>query len=324
MPSHAPSEPSDRDPGANPAGPTEQAPLPVPSLTLSAPAAAALRTARLRTRFSSMGYATPSYRARMLERALEEAGGGGENEVLDWYRRECGPLRPEVFRYEEVRRSGVAEEARILLRALQDGQQASLPGVDRPAPLAAAFPLLSPAFCALLSAEIAHYARTFQVPEMNLRLDDLAWLGVARQLLQEHALPVGRALLPGLDDERWSGGCYGKVVSYQEGGDGEWPAHADASELTMNVCLGEDGFEGSELQLFSRDAEGGWTMSEYVHEVGKCIVHPGSLPHGVGAIGRGKRTSAVVLMEGTEGTGGEGLAMGDWAEMLEMQRAERA
>lgn len=115
------------------------------------------------------------------------------------------------------------------------------------------FPFLAPAVCAKLSAEVAHFARSgipaAQPNTMNYHGVILDYLGLTpalRALRTEILVPRITRHLYANDGGDSLDAHHAFVVDYSLDTDRELGFHHDASDVTLNVCLG-DVFSGGEL-----------------------------------------------------------------------------
>lgn len=95
------------------------------------------------------------------------------------------------------------------------------------------------------------------------------------------------------------------VVEYREESeekDRSLNVHVDDAELTLNLCLGEDGFEGGEL-FFRGHLERPHThlqYEKYEHCIGKAIVHDGKHMHGAKPLRKGERYNLILWARSSE------------------------
>eukprot|EP00698_Gefionella_okellyi_P025047 TRINITY_DN904_c0_g1_i1.p1 TRINITY_DN904_c0_g1~~TRINITY_DN904_c0_g1_i1.p1 ORF type:complete len:322 (-),score=34.04 TRINITY_DN904_c0_g1_i1:854-1819(-) len=99
------------------------------------------------------------------------------------------------------------------------------------------------------------------------------------------------------------------VICYTEKGDREHPAHQDASDLTLNVCLGQQ-FTGGRLKFAANPAAMVQVRGEpdskldmkfmpelafhtVDHEVGRCHIHSGAHIHGATVLESGSRYNLI-------------------------------
>ena len=72
--------------------------------------------------------------------------------------------------------------------------------------------------------------------------------------------------------------------------------HHDASEVTLNVCLGRDGFEGGGLRFCGRFGGAAHRRELCVlrHAKGRAVLHLGRQRHGADALTAGSRVNLIV------------------------------
>eukprot|EP01088_Endostelium_zonatum_P018160 TRINITY_DN5723_c0_g1_i1.p1 TRINITY_DN5723_c0_g1~~TRINITY_DN5723_c0_g1_i1.p1 ORF type:complete len:762 (+),score=185.85 TRINITY_DN5723_c0_g1_i1:6-2291(+) len=102
------------------------------------------------------------------------------------------------------------------------------------------------------------------------------------------------------------------LVKYEVGKETRQHTHVDDSDLTVNICLGKEGFKGGDLYFYgTRDEEAEnrsvpprWPYdaeaadnppwSKYKHQVGRGVFHQGNQYHGVDDITYGERCNLIV------------------------------
>lgn len=90
------------------------------------------------------------------------------------------------------------------------------------------------------------------------------------------------------------------VVQYKaaELGEGDLglDMHSDASEVTMNVCLGRDNFQASDLRFCGAfgSAEHRHEQYQHAHRIGSAVVHLGRHRHGADEISKGERLNLIM------------------------------
>lgn len=201
----------------------------------------------------------------------------------------------------------LAPEFRALVAALDRGER---PAVASPVPGALAFPLLAPRAASDLLADIDRRldaaARRGEAAaaanSMHLFGAQLGPLGFDpwfRELRERWIAPLARALLPdfaGAPLDRH----HGYLVDYARHRDQDLGFHVDDSEVTLNLCLGED-FDGAELTFLGARCEthrdgpvlAGET-AEYLHRPGFAVLHAGAHRHRVEPIRRGRRRNVIL------------------------------
>jgi hypothetical protein len=95
------------------------------------------------------------------------------------------------------------------------------------------------------------------------------------------------------------------LVKYEIGKELRQHTHVDNSDLTVNICLGREGFTGGGLFFYGMREEGTnppptWPTAEepawwtYEHQVGKGIFHPGKQYHGAEELTGGERCNLII------------------------------
>lgn len=181
-----------------------------------------------------------------------------------------------------------------------------------------ALPLLARPFCAHLLEEIAHL-RDSGIPlrrpngmnRYGAILTDLGFQTGLLEILAAHIVrPLAQAIYP-----QWVQGeeveeVFGFMVRYDMSGDVELAEHADASCVTLNVCLGpeDDGreaFEGGELAFRGvrfQDGDAAKRPQTVIkHHVGVAILHLGQHLHQATPITAGVRENLIMWMTGAGG-----------------------
>ncbi len=168
-----------------------------------------------------------------------------------------------------------------------------------------AFELLRPAAARRLLDEIERRrARGFAAAPPNSMHEhgaELAPLGLGPlldDLLARWIAPLARALFPEcgarLDAH------HGYLVEYRRDLDEDLGLHVDDSEVTLNLCLGED-FQGAELtflgprcRLHRDDRPGPGETFEFEHRPGVAVLHAGAHRHQVEPILFGRRSNLIL------------------------------
>jgi len=173
----------------------------------------------------------------------------------------------------------------------------------------------------------------------DVQMEDLALSGVLRQALTHRLLPIIRAALPQFSNVVAFEDVYAKIVKYTAIGeaDRDWPVHIDESDVTVNLCLGPEGFEGSDLQIVTTStpdvsigtaAVGELSLCTYRHRPMRALFHVGTLPHGVSLLRSGERVSIIMLLNRARLADGAvvvskklELSPAEWDAMLALQDA---
>ena len=72
--------------------------------------------------------------------------------------------------------------------------------------------------------------------------------------------------------------------------------HTDDSDVTLNVCLGKEGFRGAGLTFCGVMATSAHRKLSHVygHELGRAVVHLGNQRHGADDIRSGERRNLII------------------------------
>lgn len=220
----------------------------------------------------------------ILDPAASRAFFGSKNERSDW---------PS---FHEVTRQAYHLELPV-------GPLAGL--MDEELPDVFTFPLLAPSFCAEICAYVQALASMdsdFGRRVVNLDTVGLSW--VNDLLLALVMRPIARHLFTTTDlgngDLDWRNGYiagYAAVPTADHATRRErLVTHTDDSEVTLNICLGEEGFTGGLLDF--RGLRGTKDQSEllgtYQPVVGKAVFHAGRHFHDVTPITSGNRFALIV------------------------------
>lgn len=124
-------------------------------------------------------------------------------------------------------------------------------------------------------------------------LNEIGMRPLITSFQQKYLWPVAKRLFPihasQFDDH------HSFIVRYQAGEDLGLDMHTDDSDVTFNVCLGEN-FTGSTLSfcgMFGASNHRKFTHV-YHHEIGRAILHLGSRRHGADDIDTGRRANLIV------------------------------
>ena len=174
------------------------------------------------------------------------------------------------------------------------------------------FPLLSQSFCDALLDEL-DYLGASGIPlrrpnGMNRHGAILSHLGFGDLLkgLCEFCAPLACDVY-----KKWIGAeeleeQYGFTVRYQRGQDLSLAEHFDTSNLTLNICLGRDGFTGGDLFFkgvrCTESAKSDVVAGHVGHTPGWCVLHLGGHKHGASPIGQGERINLIIWCTGELGT----------------------
>jgi hypothetical protein len=110
---------------------------------------------------------------------------------------------------------------------------------------------------------------------------------------QKYLWPIARRLFP-KQGSRFSD-HHSFIVRYNADEDLGLDMHVDDSDVTFNVCLGNE-FTGATLQfcgMFGSPDHRKWTHT-YHHKVGRAVLHLGARRHGADDIESGTRSNLIV------------------------------
>lgn len=160
--------------------------------------------------------------------------------------------------------------------------------------------------------------------EYGVVLADVGLTPFMDKLLTCGVRPVARHLFQAFSGDRLDG-HHGYLVEYGRGADAELGFHADDSEVTLNLCLGDadergPAFEGAELTLMGLRCElhrqsdvRADEVIELQHEPGTAILHAGAHRHRVEPIRSGRRRNLILWCRSSERrTGPRRLACTPW------------
>lgn len=134
----------------------------------------------------------------------------------------------------------------------------------------------------------------------GVALDELLLEWVLDDLLERAVRPIARHLFTefsGADLDAH----HGYLVEYAKNADHDLGFHVDDSEVTLNLCLGDAPFDGSELTLLGlrcplhrETVVFGDEQIELDHTPGTAILHAGAHRHRVDPIRRGRRRNLIL------------------------------
>ena len=167
-----------------------------------------------------------------------------------------------------------------------------------------AFDLFEERFCAMLTEEVDAYEvsglpkrRPNTMNASGLIVNEIGMWGLMTDVVKALASPLAAALYR---DEIFADSLdhhHSFVVHYARDKDTRLDMHHDASEVTLNVCIGRDHFEGAGLRFCGRfgDANHRSGPSFAVsHVPGRAVMHLGRQRHGADVIAAGERMNLIV------------------------------
>jgi hypothetical protein len=201
--------------------------------------------------------------------------------------------------------------APALLWAVRTGTRKALREVIREAhPGVYVFDMLRPRFCRELLEEAAHFERWGGQNGLGLVrpntmnnygtvLDSLGFYPMLDELMNEYVTPFAALVYADVGGNSLDS-HHGFIVEYQPGKDTKLDFHVDASDVTLNVCLGKEFTGGT---LFFRGVRCGrcqqteWRPEEefeIAHTAGQAILHRGKHRHGANPIVSGERYNLIL------------------------------
>ncbi len=162
------------------------------------------------------------------------------------------------------------------------------------------FKIFSHRFLTMLNKEIENFYSTgieaHRPNSMNnygIILNDIGMKPMLDKLQETCVIPIAKYLFPGEYSENIVD-HHTFVVKYNANEDVRLDMHTDDSDITFNVCLGND-FKGSTLSFCgnSGDPDHRKFSHTYHHEIGRAVIHLGNRRHGADDIVSGTRMNLV-------------------------------
>ncbi|XP_074329575.1 2-oxoglutarate and iron-dependent oxygenase domain-containing protein CP2-like [Apium graveolens] len=182
--------------------------------------------------------------------------------------------------------------------------------ISEPSPGVLTFEMLQPRFCEMLLDEVEHFERwvrdtKFRIMRPNTMnaygavLDDFGLETMLDKLMEDFIRPISKIFFPEVGGATLDS-HHGFVVEYGTDRDADLGFHVDDSEVTLNVCLGEQ-FSGGELffrgvrcdkhvNIESKPEE----IFDYAHVPGRAVIHRGRHRHGARSTTSGHRVNMLV------------------------------
>ncbi|KAF7808823.1 putative PKHD-type hydroxylase [Senna tora] len=202
------------------------------------------------------------------------------------------------------------------LKAVRDNTEESFRSVmAEPSPGIYTFEMLQPQFCEMLVSEVDHFERwvhetKFRIMRPNTMnqygavLDDLGMESMLDKFMNDYIRPISRVFFAGVGGSTLDS-HHGFVVEYGIHRDVELGFHVDDSEVTLNICLGNQ-FSGGELffrgvrcdahvNTESQPEE----IFDYCHVPGHAVLHNGRHRHGARATTSGQRINLIIWCRST-------------------------
>ncbi|CAH8383002.1 unnamed protein product [Eruca vesicaria subsp. sativa] len=180
--------------------------------------------------------------------------------------------------------------------------------IVRVAPGIYTFDMFKPQFCQMFIAEVEnmekwfHYSKSSMMRPTTINrfgvvLDDFGLGSMLQKLLEDFISPISQFLFPevcgtGLDSH------HGYAIEYGKYRDTDVGFHVDDSEVTLNVCLGNQ-FTGAELYFRGVRCDNHVTSEikenyDYSQVSGQAVLHHGRHRHGARAITSGRLVNLIM------------------------------
>jgi len=132
-------------------------------------------------------------------------------------------------------------------------------------------------------------------------LDQIGMQSALAGIATEYLRPLAAMLFPDLVGPLDAEEHYAFTVRYEANGDTELAKHADASVVTLNLCLGRLGWQGGALRFFKY--EGLYALpsaaagaGEVTFEPGLAVFHRGQHKHQALQLLSGERTNVIIWL----------------------------
>ncbi|KAF5442347.1 hypothetical protein F2P56_035015 [Juglans regia] len=197
------------------------------------------------------------------------------------------------------------------LKAINDNTEESFRSImTESSPGVYTFEMLQPHFCELLLSEVDNFERwvhetKFRIMRPNTMnnygavLDDFGLETMLDKLMEDFICPISGVFFPEVGGSTLDS-HHGFVVEYGMDRDVELGFHVDDSEVTLNVCLGEQ-FSGGDLFFrgvrCDKHVHSGTQPEEifdYSHVPGRAVLHRGRHRHGARATTSGQRVNLLL------------------------------
>lgn len=165
-----------------------------------------------------------------------------------------------------------------------------------------AFDLFTIEFCDALAKEVDSFEAT-SLPKrrpntmnrLGLVVNEIGLEPIMTQLLERLLAPICKALFPNEMVVSVLDHHHSFCVQYNTTTHAGLDMHHDASEATLNVCLGKE-FTGAGLRFCGQFGSGNHRSTQHVHQhvKGRAILHLGRHRHGADDIATGERINLIV------------------------------
>ncbi|XP_042504790.1 2-oxoglutarate and iron-dependent oxygenase domain-containing protein CP2-like isoform X1 [Macadamia integrifolia] len=182
--------------------------------------------------------------------------------------------------------------------------------ISEPSPGVYTFDMLQPSFCKLLLSEVENFEKWVRESKCRIMrpntmnkygavLDDFGLETMLDKLMDDFIRPISKVFFPEVGGSTLDS-HHGFIVEYGKDRDVDLGFHVDDSEVTLNVCLGEQ-FSGGELFFRGIRCEKHVNTEtqpeeilDYSHVPGKAVLHRGRHRHGARATNSGHRVNLLL------------------------------
>jgi hypothetical protein len=196
------------------------------------------------------------------------------------------------------------------MRAVRAGTAAANGLVREVHPQVFVFDMLRPDFCRDLLEEAEHFERWCGEQELPLIrpntmnnygavLDSFGFAAMLQQMMTDYVAPLASQFYAEVGGNTLDS-HHGFIVEYAVGKDTSLDFHVDASDVTLNVCLGKEFsggtlyFRGIRCRLCQETAPRPEEEFEIEHVPGWAILHRGKHRHGANPILAGQRYNLIL------------------------------
>ena len=135
--------------------------------------------------------------------------------------------------------------------------------------------------------------------EYGVILTEIGFEKALEEFSKKVVIPLIANLYPEVDSHKIST-FHAFSVQYGSHGDRDLGFHVDASEVTVNICLGESWeggalyFQGRRCTLHRQEGHRPEEHFEFTHQIGEMVIHAGKHRHGVHPIHKGFRRNIII------------------------------
>ncbi|KAL1221637.1 2-oxoglutarate and iron-dependent oxygenase domain-containing protein CP2 [Cardamine amara subsp. amara] len=197
------------------------------------------------------------------------------------------------------------------LKAINENTEESFRSImSEPAPGIFVFDMLQPGFCEMMLSEVDNFERwvgetKFRIMRPNTMnkygavLDDFGLDTMLDKLMEGFIRPVSKVFFNDVGGATLDS-HHGFVVEYGQDRDVDLGFHVDDSEVTLNVCLGnqfvggELFFRGTRCEKHVNTGTKSHEIFDFSHRPGQAVLHRGRHRHGARATTSGHRVNMLL------------------------------